>query len=177
MDGFEINKILAAIIVTILIVFGIGKFTDYLFYVEKPKQSAYKVELAASTSVEENSTKQSSADIKALLAMGDISHGEKVFKKCSACHTITQGGKNKIGPALWGVLGRQIGSYPDYKFSKAMASYGNVWSFEEINSFLIKPAKHIKGTKMAFVGLKEEKDRASVILYLNSMIDNALPTP
>ena len=177
MDSFEINKILAAIIVTVLIVLGIGKFTDYLFYVEKPKQSAYKVELVASNSVEESSAKQSDIDIKALLAMGDISHGEKVFKKCSACHTIAQGGKNKIGPALWGIMGRQIGSYPDYKFSKAMASYGNIWSFEEINSFLIKPTKHIKGTKMAFAGLKEEKDRASIILYLNSMTNNALTTP
>ena len=100
--------------------------------------------------------------------MGDLAHGEKVFKKCAACHMIAADGKNKIGPNLWGVIGRTAGSITDYKYSKAMKAYAKEWTFEEMNSYLIKPQAYIKGTKMAFAGLRKEKDRASVILYMNS---------
>ena len=181
MDSFEINKIIAAVLLTALIVIGIGKFADILFYVEKPKESAYKIEglEVATTGVsKEKETKVVQAvDIKALLAMGDLSHGEKVFKKCTACHQIADGGKNMIGPNLWGVIGRTAGSISDYKYSKAMVAYGKEWSFEEMNSYLIKPQAYIKGTKMAFAGLRKEKDRASVILYMNSKGDNPKPLP
>ena len=107
-------------------------------------------------------------DIGALLAMGDVAHGEKVFKKCSACHMIAADGKNKIGPNLWGVIGRTAGAIDDYNYSKAMKAYAKEWTFGEMNSYLIKPQAYIKGTKMAFAGLRKEKDRASVILYMNS---------
>ena len=107
--------------------------------------------------------------------MGDLAHGEKVFKKCSACHMIAAGGKNMIGPNLWNVIGRTAGSVSDYKYSKAMVAYAKEWSFEEMNSYLIKPQAYIKGTKMAFAGLRKEKDRASVILYMNSKGDNPKP--
>ena len=181
MDSFEINKIIAAVLLTALIVIGIGKFADILFYVEKPKESAYKIEgleVASSSSTSNEEVKVVEAvDIKALLAMGDLTHGEKVFKKCSACHQIAAGGKNMIGPNLWGVIGRTAGVVDDYKYSKAMIAYGKEWSFEEMNSYLIKPQAYIKGIKMAFAGLRKEKDRASVILYLNKNSDSPLPLP
>ena len=116
-------------------------------------------------------------DISALLALGNVSHGEKVFKKCSACHLVNKGGENKIGPALYGVIGRKVASKQDYKYSKAMAAYDKDWTFEEMNGYLKKPQSYIKGTKMAFAGLRKEKDRASVILYLNQNSDNPLPLP
>ena len=181
MDSFELNKIIAAVLLTALVVIGIGKITDILFYVEKPKQSAYKVEgleivsAGKTTGAEEKVVEK--VDIKALLALGDLAHGEKVFKKCSACHMIAAGGKNMIGPNLWSVIGRTAGSISDYKYSKAMIAYGKEWSFEEMNSYLIKPQAYIKGTKMAFAGLRKEKDRASVILYMNSKGDNPKPLP
>ena len=99
----------------------------------------------------------------------------KGFLKSSACHSIAQGGANKIGPALWGVLGRKSGSVSGYKYSKAMAAHGKNWSFEEMNGFLIKPKEWIKGTKMSFAGLKNAKDRAAVILYMNENTDSPLP--
>ena len=111
------------------------------------------------------------------MAMGDVLTGEKVFKKCAACHSIVKGGKNNIGPALYNVVGRQVGSVNDYKYSKALSEYERQWTFEELNGYLIRPAKWIKGTKMAFAGLRKEKDRASVILYLNQNSDNPLPLP
>ena len=173
MDSFEINKIIASILLTALIIIGIGKIVDVLFYVEKPKVSAYKVEgIEQGISDQKVSAKTAKVDapvdIKALLAMGDLAHGEKAFKKCSACHMIAADGKNKIGPNLWGVIGRKAGAISDYNYSKAMLAYAKEWTFEEMNSYLIKPQAYIKGTKMAFAGLRKEKDRASVILYMNS---------
>tara|TARA_B110000091_G_scaffold36824_1_gene39503 strand:- start:891 stop:1436 length:546 start_codon:yes stop_codon:yes gene_type:complete len=181
MDSFEINKIIAAILLTALIVIGIGKFTDILFHVEKPKESAYKIEgleiTEASASLNPEKKVEEIVDISQLLALGDLAHGEKVFKKCSACHMIASGGKNMIGPNLWGVIGRTAGSVSDYKYSKAMVAYAKQWNFEEMNGYLIKPQAYIKGTKMAFAGLRKEKDRASVILYLNSKSANPKPLP
>ena len=175
MDGFEINKIIAAILATVLIVFSINKFVDILFRADKPQQSAYKIEKVETTLA--SASKQTGAGINELLAMGDVQHGEKVFKKCSSCHMIAAGGKNMIGPNLWSVLGRKTGSVSDYKYSKALSAYGKEWTFAEMNGFLIKPSAHIKGTKMAFAGLRNEKDRASVILFMNSKSDSPLPTP
>jgi cytochrome c len=180
MDSFELNKIIAAILLTALIVIGIGKFADVLFHVDKPKQSAYKIEGLdkAISEVDDKDIKvKEEVNISQLLAMGDLSHGEKIFKKCSACHMVASGGKNMIGPNLWGVIGRKTGSVSDYKYSKSLASYSKEWSFEEMNGFLIKPASYIKGTKMAFAGLRKEKDRASVILFLNSKSDSPIPLP
>ncbi len=176
MNGFEINKLVAAVILGVLLVFGVGKFTDLLFYVEKPAEPAYVVE-APVLKVTNSSSGVSAVDISQLLSMGTIEHGQKVFKKCSACHVVAKGGKNKIGPALYGVLGRKSGSVSDYKYSKALIAHAKVWSYEEMNGYLLKPQAHIKGTKMAFAGLKSEKDRASVILYMNSMSDSPLPKP
>ena len=180
MDSFEINKIIGAVLITALIFIGLGKFTDFLFHVDKPEQSAYKIEgleSVVSKSGEKTEVLEEKVDISQLLALGDLVHGEKVFKKCSACHMNVSGGKNMIGPNLWGVIGKKTASVSDYKYSKALAAYSKNWTFEEMNGFLIKPQKHIKGTKMAFAGLRKEKDRASVILYLNSKSDSPLPTP
>ena len=107
MDSFEINKIIAAVLVIFLVVFGIGKISDIVFHVEKPNTSAYKVEVSTASSKEDSGAVQL-VDIAALLAMGDLDHGKKIWKKCSACHSIKEGGKNKIGPALYSVLGRNI---------------------------------------------------------------------
>ena len=177
MDGFELNKIIAAILATVVVVFGINKVTDIIFSPDKPQQSAYKVEKIEPTLASASSAGQAAVGISELLAMGTVEHGEKVFKRCSACHMIAAGGKNMIGPNLWSILGKQTGVASGYKYSKALAAYGKEWSFEEMNGFLIKPSAHIKGTKMAFAGLKKEKDRASVILYMNSKSDKPLPTP
>ncbi len=179
MDSFEINKIIAAVLLIALIVIGIGKISDMAFHVNKPEKSAYKVEVPENGTVSNSNVAnvEEKVDIAALLALGEISHGEKVFKKCAACHLVNKGGENKIGPALYGVLGRKVASKSDYKYSKAMAAYDKNWTFEEMNGYLKKPQSYIKGTKMAFAGLRKEKDRASVILYLNQNSDNPLPLP
>ena len=179
MDSFEINKIVAAVLIVALLVIGIGKLSDIVFYVEKPKTPGYAVEIEQVASSDKSivEVSEEKIDIAALMAMGDVISGEKIFNKCAACHSITKGGKNKIGPALYNVVGRQVGGVSDYKYSKALAGYEKLWTVEELNGFLLKPAKWIKGTKMAYAGLRKEKDRASVIKYLNQNSDDPQPLP
>ena len=180
MDSFELNKIIAAILMVALLIIGIGKLSDVIFHVEKPETPGYSVDIEQKTTLDtvvSSETTEEKVDIAALISMGDLATGEKVFKKCAACHSIVKGGKNNIGPALYNVVGRQVGTVNDYKYSKALSGYGKEWTFEELNGYLLKPAKWIKGTKMAFAGLRKEKDRASVILYLNQNSDNPKPLP
>ena len=175
------NKIIVSIVLAVILILGINKITDTIFYVEKPEKSAYQVaeitttaSIAAAETASENSE---SGNIMALFASTSAADGAKVFKKCLTCHSIGKGDPNKIGPNIFGVLNRKAGSISDYKYSKAMAAYGKVWSFEEMNGFLTKPKDWIKGTKMSFMGLKSAKDRAAVILYMNmnENTDNPLP--
>ena len=178
MNSFEINKIIAAILLTIVIVFGINKLADVIYSVKAPEGNTYNIVTETKEISKDDAVNVGSdVNIITLLALGSIDHGKMIFKKCAACHSVSKGGGNKIGPALWGVIGRKAGSIGDYKYSKAMSGFGKTWDFEAINTFLIKPNDYVKGTKMAYAGLKKEKDRASIILYLNKQGDSPLPLP
>ena len=170
-----LNQIIAAVVLTFVIIFVINKSSDYIYRVEAPKP-VYKVEAkTASQTIEK--TESGSIDIKALLAIGSVEAGAKKFSQCKSCHSIKKDGGNKIGPALWSVLGRPLGTVSDYKYSKALSAFGGEWNFETMNAFLIKPKKYISGTKMSYAGIKDEKERASVLLYLNQNSDQPLPLP
>ncbi len=172
------NKIIVSVVLTLILVVGINKMTDVIYNVQKPEKSAYQVAsttTATSTSEEKVSQDSQTGDIMALLASASVADGEKVFKKCAACHSIAKGGSNKIGPALYNVLGRPAGSLPDYKYSKAMVAHGKIWTAEEMNGFLIKPKDWIKGTKMSYAGLKSAEERAAVIVFMNKNSDNPIP--
>ena len=128
MDSFEINKIVAAVLLVALLLIGISKLSSMIFYVEKPKTPGYAVEIeqAVATNTQSNSeTTEEKIDIAALIALGDIATGEKVFKKCSACHSIVKGGKNNIGPALYNDVGRKVCSLTDYKY-KILGHHKNI---------------------------------------------------
>jgi cytochrome c len=174
MDSFELNKIIAAVLMVALLVIGLGKIADGVFHVKKPKNPGYHVEVANQLTSGTSQTAEvvEKIDITKIMALGDVVSGEKIFKKCAACHSINKGGKNKIGPALYNVVGRTVGGVDDYKYSKSLASYGKEWTFEELNGFLTKPSSYLKGTKMSYAGLRKEKDRASVIKYLNQNSDS-----
>ena len=175
MDSFEFNKIPAAVLVTILVIIGIKEIANEIFHVQKPKQSAYKiegVETATTTTTEVAKVEEKLAPITPMLASASVDDGKNVFKKCAACHSVEKGGANKIGPALWSVVNRKVGSHEGFKYSSALQGYGKNWTFEELNGFLNAPLKYIKGTKMAFAGLKKDSERANVIAYLNSLSDS-----
>ena len=177
MDSLEINKIVACILVVALVVIGLSNLTEILYEVEKPEVAHYIIEgvddepatidTAVSEEVEE-------IPIQILLASASVDKGAKVFKKCSNCHVPNEGGANKIGPALWNIVNKDIGG-ADFAYSNAMSSYVGKWSYDELNGFLKNPKKYIEGTKMSFAGLKKETDRANVILYLRSLSNNPAP--
>jgi len=175
MDSFEINKIVAAILIVIVMVVGIDKLSNVIFHVDKPETPGYVVNVEQVSTA--SAASESKIDIASLMALGNAESGKKIFKKCVACHSVVKGGKNKIGPALYNVVGRKVAGVTDYKYSKALVAYKKDWTFEELNGFLLKPAKWIKGTKMAYAGLKKEEDRASIIKYLNQNSDSPLPLP
>lgn len=115
------------------------------------------------------SSKKSSTetvDIATMIKNADIDAGAKVFKKCATCHTLTQGGANKVGPNLYGVIGKKRASISGFSYSNAMKAKGGVWTIEDMNIWLAKPKDFVPGTKMGFAGLKKDKDRANVIAYL-----------
>lgn len=178
MDSFEFNKIAAAILTTALVFIGIKELGNSIYHVEKPKKAAYviegvQVEAAATSSGKKEEKKL--APIAPMLASASIESGAKVFKKCAACHSVDKGGANKIGPALWGVVNRKVGGVDGFKYSATLSGYGKNWSFEELNGFLHKPTRYLKGTKMAFAGLKKDSDRANIIAFLNSKSDSPAP--
>src|SRR5690348_18316011 len=97
-------------------------------------------------------------------AAGDAEAGKTIFKQCALCHT-TDAGKNKIGPSLAGVVGRESGTAPNFSYSEAMKNAHKKWTPEELDTYLTDPRKEVPGTKMIFPGLKDEKDRQNVIAY------------
>tara|TARA_B110001454_G_scaffold148289_1_gene137702 strand:- start:253 stop:792 length:540 start_codon:yes stop_codon:yes gene_type:complete len=179
MDSFELNKIIAAILMVALLIIGLNKIADRVFHVDKPEKPGYKVEVESQStaSISETTETAKKIDIAAIMASGDLDAGKKIFKKCASCHSIVKDGGNKIGPALYNVVGRAVGGVSDYKYSKALATYGKEWTFKELNSFLTKPATYLRGTKMAYAGLRKEGDRASIIMYLNQNSDSPRPLP
>ncbi len=171
------NKIIVSIVLTLILVMGINKISDVIYSVEKPEKSAYQVASVSNTndSTSVASTENTSTgDVMTLFASVSLSDGEKIFKKCAACHSIAKGGANKIGPALYNVIGRQAGSLPDYKYSKGMIAYAKKWTAQEMDGFLENPKGWVKGTKMAYAGLKKPEERAALILFLNKNGDNPL---
>ena len=104
-----------------------------------------------------------------LLADADVERGQKVFKKCAACHTVDEGGKNKVGPNLWNIVNRPIATHEGFSYSDAMAELEGAWDFERLDAFTADPKGTVPGTKMAFKGVSKEGDRANVLAYLRTL--------
>lgn len=116
-------------------------------------------------------------DLGALLANADPHAGEQKARVCSSCHDFAQGGPNRIGPNLWGVVGRDIASRPGFSYSDAMSAQAGAWSYQRLFDYLESPARAMPGNKMSFAGLRRPEDRAAVVRYLGSLGPNPPPLP
>lgn len=153
---------------------GLSAVSSRIYSADKP-HSPHEGGFAIEGAEEEGGTAEVS--IAAALATADVAAGEKVFAKCSACHTVTQGGANGIGPNLWGVVGKGIAAGSGgYAFSSALSGHGGNWDFENLDAWLKSPRAFANGTKMSFAGLSSVEDRAAVIAYMNTLGSN-LPLP
>jgi len=138
---------------------------------QRPEQLGYTIE---GVEVEgEGAAQMTMAEALTLVSAAD---GEKVYAKCSACHTINQGGASGVGPNLYGIMGAPIGAQSGYSYSGAMSAFGGQWGWEEMNQWLANPRGYIDGTKMGFAGLSSIEDRAAVALYMNEQ-GSGLPLP
>jgi cytochrome c len=151
---------------------GLSVASGMAFHSEAPEKPGYAIQ-----GVETGTEAGPVVDLGTMMAAADMSKGEGVFKKCTACHTIAQGGANGIGPNLWATLGEGIGQgKAGYAFSDALKSKGGNWTFETMDAWLANPKKFAPGTKMTFAGLGNPEERASLLLYLNSQ-GSSLPLP
>ena len=182
MSALEVNKIIASIIVAVIVIGLIAIIGDLIFKNSNDEvvQNAYKIDIAEVQS-DENSTNTENIDsselVSPLLKTASLENGEKIFKKCGACHTYKKDGANKVGPNLWNVLNREMGQVDGYKYSKALMAFGGKWDYSSLNQFLLKPKEYMKGTKMNYAGLKKEKDRANILLWLRSLADTPANLP
>ena len=176
MDSFEINKILGALLFTCLCLLSLNIAAEAVFHPVKPAKPGFEVAVvekpaagaAAATSDE---------PIEKLLASADISKGENAAKKCAACHTFGKGEPNRVGPNLYGVVGRAKASVAGFNYSAAMKGKGGNWTIEELNTYLINPKAMVPGTTMSFAGLPRGSERADVIAYMNSKSDSPAALP
>lgn len=180
MGSFQFNKYMMALLGVVFLFMSMGILSEAFFHSENPEKQGYIIEVAEAATkkpADDAAPAKAYEDISALLASADLGAGQKVFKKCAACHTIDDGGKNKVGPNLYNIVAKAIGAGDGFGYSSAVKAYadGKTWTYEELNGFLFKPKKHIKGTAMGFAGIKKTKDRANLIGWLRAQ--SAAPAP
>ena len=170
MDTFELTKIGGAFCGALLFFLLLNWGTEIIYHSDDDyygeQKLAYYIEIE--NIADEEETTENAVDFATLLASADIEKGKKVFGKCKSCHKLDDGA-NGVGPHLYRVINRDIGSVEGFKYSKVLMGLEGVWSIEELNKYLTKPSEYAPGTAMSFAGLKKDKDRADLIEYLNTL--------
>jgi len=182
MDSFEWNKIIGAVLGTVIFIFVVRLVAEKIYEPEKPEKPGYVVEGVVETGAGGGAAapvEEAMPDWGTVLASADVAAGKTLSTKCEQCHDLTKGGPNKIGPNLFGVVDRPRASHPGFAYSGAMKGKPGNWTYDELFKFIKAPGVDIPGTKMSFAGLRSEKDRINLIAYLRSNADSpaAIPAP
>ena len=182
MSGLEVNKILASIFVAVIVVSLISILGEAIINEKNNQQveNAYFIdisEMEANNLVTNTQNEELSEQISMFLTSASFEKGEKLFKKCSACHSYEKGGVNKVGPNLWNIINRPKATVQGFTYSKVLAESRGSWGYEELSQFLYKPKEYLKGTKMNFSGLKKAQDRADLLLFLREQADSQADLP
>jgi cytochrome c len=178
MDSDEINKYLMAFLSTCLVLLSLNIAAGALFSPPKPAKPGYEIAVTEEPAKGGGPAAPAEQEpIGKLLASADPARGETAARKCAACHTFGKGEPNKVGPNLWGIVGRQRASASNFNYSAAMKAKGGNWTIEELNTYLINPKAMIPGTNMTFAGLPRGSERADIIAFLNTRADNPAPLP
>lgn len=178
MNGFEFNKLMAAVLVALLVAMLSGFVAHHMAEPEKLEKNVYIVEGVGQTPTETAvAAPKGPTPIEPLLARVDIEAGQKYARVCGTCHTFGKGEANKLGPNLYGIVGAKHAHAAGFDYSEAMKNMGGSWSFDELNEYLYNPRAHVPGTKMAFAGIKNDQDRANVIAWMNTLSDSPKPLP
>ena len=177
MDALRINKIAAALLSGVLLIMVFGKIGNILVDPKTEISNAYPIEVPEKNQIKSKVVEEVVIEpILALLAAANLESGQKISKKCVACHGFDAGGPNKVGPNLYNIVNKDQGK-ADYAYSKVLASLSGKWSYEELNKFLYKPKLYSKGTKMNYAGLSKTKDRANLIAWLRTKSDSPVSLP
>ncbi|HHS83229.1 MAG TPA: cytochrome c family protein, partial [Devosia sp.] len=184
MNSYDFNKIIGAILGTLLLVMGIGFLAEAIYKPIEGRGVGYALPGGESEGegegAKQDTTEVAAVPLSQLLASVSAEEGAKVSRKCQSCHTFGEGEGNKIGPELYGVVGRTIGAKADFSYSDVLQGKGEAgdkWTYEMLDAFLTSPKTFAPGTKMSFAGLRKEQDRANILAYLQTLSSDPVPFP
>ena len=180
MDTFEVNKIIGAVLAALLLIVGSKTTLDIVYRehkAEKPGWALPITEVSHSGAPEKAAEPFDAKQVVSLVAKASADGGKDTFKRCLQCHTPEKGGPNRVGPNLFGVVGRKPGTSAGFPYSEAMKTHNANWTFPELATYLHDPRAAIPGNKMAFAGIKDNAELADLLAYLRTLSDSPAPLP